>query len=106
MRLDAVVQQPLSPVSRDPEARSGLRSAETRADGVFEPSARSERRGLPWRGIDEALAAADLRQRQRQSVEGDNVAPRNRNAIAAYLANVPGPLERLGVELAGIDDRV
>lgn len=31
------------------------------------------------------------------------VAPRNRGAMQAYLANVPSLGERMGIELAGID---
>lgn len=34
----------------------------------------------------------------------DTIAPRYRAAISAYLANQPTAMERLGVELVGIDE--
>lgn len=36
----------------------------------------------------------------------DNVPPRNRAAVSAYLANQPSAIERLGVELVGVDEIV
>ena len=102
MRLDAPFQQPLPPVSRELEPRSPARLQAREA--LAAPETAPERdRGRTAGGIAQALAAADSQQRQREVLDSDNVAPRNRGAIAAYLANVPGPLERLGVELVGVD---
>lgn len=36
----------------------------------------------------------------------ESVPPRFRTAVSAYIANQPSAIERLGVELAGIDEYV
>lgn len=46
---------------------------------------------------------AGLLQLSNQSAP-DTIAPRYRAAISAYLANQPTAMERLGVELVGIDE--
>ncbi len=100
MRLDAPFQLLPLPPGRETEARAPAREAVPRDDGA-ESTTTSRQRGAPSRGVLEALAAMNAQRRQADDL--NDVPPRNRAAIAAYLDNVPGPLERLGVELAGID---
>lgn|GEM_PF-4068298 len=66
----------------------------------------SDARPLPAPGGEQSPRSSGPPVDLAQVIEDEAVLPRNRMAIAAYLAHQPSPLERLGVELAGIDERV
>src|SRR5690625_7801193 len=66
----------------------------------------SDARPLPAPGGEQSPRSSGPPVDLAQVIEDEAVLPRNRMAIAAYLAHQPSPLERLGVELAGVDERV
>ena len=79
------------------------RSDQTAADRPL----RREDAAEPSAGARTRRAAPELsRLLEARRDDLESVPPRSRSAVSAYMANQPSAIERLGVELVGIDEYV